>query len=120
MTGGARQRIGVALVALAAGGLVVAALYALPQGSADSDSSDSATLDRGAQIPGWDVAGMDRYLSGIEDPIVRQAVLWEWLRLNKGRQSPSDLMVLCERMSGKSHDLCIRRVGSPHLYVETR
>jgi len=117
LTGGARQRIGVALIALAAGGLVVAALYAAPQDSADSDS---ATLDRGAQIPGWDVAGMDLYLSGIEDPIVRQAVLWEWLRLNKGQQAPSDLMVLCERIAGKSHDLCIRRVGSPHLYAETR
>jgi hypothetical protein len=51
----------------------------------------------------------------IEDPVVRQAAVVEWLRRNQAAIDPRAAGRLCHLLDGVAVDLCLRRAESPHL-----
>jgi hypothetical protein len=73
------------------------------------------SIEAALAIPAYDVPRMEQALQTIEDPIVRQSVLLEWVRLRRGELSPMSASPLCEVLEGAERVVCLRRVGSPHL-----
>jgi hypothetical protein len=98
----------VVLAVLVGAGLVVHVRTGPQRARADS-------IDAALAIPAYDVPRMEQALRAIADPVVRQSVLLEWVRLRRGELSPMSASPLCEVLKGAERVVCLRRVGSPHL-----
>lgn len=103
----ARAALALAVLAVLAG----IVLYALDA----PRRARARTIDAALATPAEDVPAMESALRAIDDPVVRQSVLLEWVRLNRGRLMPMSATPLCETLDAAERVVCLRRVGSPHL-----